>query len=250
MLSAESCDRSSEGSPPEQRAPPAGPQDSSSLPNRVSLHPPAPKTEWGFGPLAPFPASPLHPAPTGTWLRASGHQLVRLAGAGRPWLRLPWEQTLASHAADLGVGGRAVWAGAAEDQEERRESGERARELCAGSAVSDFWRRPVRDRKWMLRGGAGGGHGRSPAATSSSLAAPPARPCDSSPSPSPNPKVLYIHEPPLLPPPPPSSSQLSRALHLPFPRHPPHTHSWVREPRSKDQLRAGARGLPSLKSPG
>lgn len=221
-----------------------------SLPNRVSLHPPAPKTEWGFGPLAPsqparstphlqVPGSePADTSSSSGWRGAGEAMAAPSLGAdtcitcGRPGSR-----------GQSGVG----W-GRRKTQEEKRESGEKARELGAGSAPSlTSGGGQCGTGSGRFRRGAGGGHGRSPAATSSPLAAPPPHPATALQVRLLTLKSCRSDEPP----PAPSSSQLSRALHLPFPRHPPHTHTpWVREPRLRDRLRAGARGLPSLKSPG
>lgn len=115
--------------------------------------------------------------------------------------------------------------GAAEDpgrKEGERREGQRA--VRWQRAVSDFWRRPVRDRKRALQEGRWG----------RSREVPGGHVLLSGRSPRPPPDPATALQVRLLtlkscrsdePPPAPSSSQLSRALHLPFPRHPPHTHS-------------------------
>ena len=203
--------------------------DSSLPPQQGQPSPTGPQHRTGVrasGPLSSQPAPPrTHRYLAQTqWIPAPRPARGAL---GRPWLRLPWEQTLASHAADLGVGGRGVSWGRRKTQE-KRESREMARELGAGSAlgegVSDFWRPTSGGRcgtgSGRFRRGAGGGHGRSPAATSSSL--PPPHPAAALQVRLLTLKSCRSEEPP----PAPSSSQLSRAPHLPLPRHSPrHTHS-------------------------
>lgn len=143
----------------------------------------------------PFPASPLHPAPTGTWLRASGYQLlVRLAGrGGGHGCAFPGSRHLHHMRQTWESGAERCGLGAAEDP--GRKEGERREGQRAGRwqrAVSDFWRRPVRDRKRALQEGRWGRSREVPGGHVLPSGRPPPPPCDSSPSPSPNPKVLQV----------------------------------------------------------
>lgn len=86
--------------------------------------------------------------------------------------------------------------GAVEDPGKKKERAERARGPGAGSAlregVSDFWRRPVRDRKRALQQGGWGRSREVPRGHVLPSSPAPAAAAASSPSPSPNPKVLQV----------------------------------------------------------
>lgn len=190
----ESCDRSSEGSPPEQRAPPGW---SSGLlppsPESATHQPPRPNGGSGLWPLPSQPAPPrtyryLAQEPADT--SSSGWR-----GAGECH-GCAFGSRLCITCGRPGVGGRAVWAGGGgRPRKKGRESGEGCRAVRWQRAVSDFWRRPVRGSQEA--GASGGRWGRSrevPGGHAVLLSGRSSRldPGDSSPSPSPNLKVLQV----------------------------------------------------------